>query len=85
MSETNSQEKDMAGDDIRLQRLQFQLLLSYISLEETVRRWHPEVQWTQDQVAAFNTERHKRDDTEADFIRLMWSTCRDSGTAQVND
>lgn len=50
----------MESPDTQVQLLLSKLLLSYASMEQKLRQWHPGLEWDREKVQTFAAEQEKR-------------------------
>ena len=66
--------EDMESPDTQVQALLGQLLLSYANIEQTLRQWHPGLEWNRGKVEAFAIEQEKRNHIETLLLQSLGET-----------
>jgi len=66
--------EEMEGPDIQVQALLGQLLLSYANIEQTLRQWHPGLEWDRGKVETFAIEQEKRNHIETLLLQSLRGT-----------
>ncbi len=64
----------MESPDTQVQALLGQLLLSYANIEQTLRQWHPGLEWDRGKVETFAIEQEKRNHIETLLLQSLRET-----------